>query len=129
MKILITGANGYIGMRLLPFLLDKGHQIVCAVRSKNRFAVDKEIVDQIEIVEIDFLEEPKENVLPRDIDAAYYLIHSMSSSTSGFAEKEERSALHFNTYIAQTQCKQIIYLSGIINEEKLSKHLNSRKKV
>lgn len=129
MKILITGANGYIGMRLLPYLLDDGHELVCAVRSKSRLAVDNEIKDQIEIVEIDFLDDPQEDILPKDIDAAYYLIHSMTTSTDDFGDKEKTSALNFNTYIEQTHCQQVIYLSGIINEEKLSKHLKSRKQV
>lgn len=129
MKILITGANGYIGMRLLPLLLDLGHQVVCTVRDKKRLSVDQDIRDQIEVVEIDFLEEPQPEALPKDIEAAYYLIHSMSASTSYFDEKEERSALNFNTYLKSTNCKQVIFLSGIINEKQLSKHLQSRKNV
>jgi uncharacterized protein YbjT (DUF2867 family) len=74
MKILLTGANGYIGMRLLPLLLDAGHQIVCAVRDKNRLSVSDQVRAQLEVIEIDFLEQPLENVIPKDIDAAYYLI-------------------------------------------------------
>ena len=129
MKLLLTGANGYIGMRLIPFLLEKGHDLVCAVRDKNRLAVNPRIRSKITIVEIDFLEEPNPNVLPQDIDAAYYLIHSMTSSTSDFDEKEKRAAENFNVYLSKTNCKQVIYLSGIINDENLSKHLNSRKQV
>ena len=59
MRILLTGANGYIGMRLLPQLLDAGHQVVCAVRDRNRLSVDEDMLDRIEIVEIDFLKEPE----------------------------------------------------------------------
>ncbi len=129
MKILLTGANGYIGMRLLPLLLDAGHQVVCTVRDKNRLSVSPEVRAQIDIVEIDFLETPKENHLPKNIDAAYYLIHSMTSSTTDFDEKEALSAQNFNQYINQTQCMQVIYLSGIVNENNLSKHLWSRKNV
>ncbi|WP_442846474.1 SDR family oxidoreductase [Leeuwenhoekiella sp. H156] len=129
MKILLTGANGYIGMRLLPLLLEAGHQIVCAVRDKNRLSVNAKTREQIEIVEIDFLDDPEPGKLPKDLDAAYYLIHSMTSSTSDFDEKEERSARNFNTYLEATDCKQVVYLSGIVNEENLSKHLQSRKRV
>lgn len=129
MKILLTGANGYIGMRLLPLLLDAGHQVVCTVRDKNRLSVSPEVRAQIDIVEIDFLETPKENHLPKNIDAAYYLIHSMTSSTTDFDEKEALSAQNFNQYLNQTQCMQVIYLSGIVNENNLSKHLWSRKNV
>ena len=57
MKILLTGANGYIGLRLLPELLNQGHQLICAVRNKDRISsIDQETRDRVEIVEIDFLE-------------------------------------------------------------------------
>lgn len=129
MRILLTGANGYIGLRLLPQLLELGHEVVCAVRNKNRFSVGKELSDQIEIVEIDFLELPEVPGQIKNIDAAYYLIHSMTGSTQDFDEQEARSAENFNKLMASTTVKQVIYLSGIINEDKLSKHLQSRKRV
>ena len=129
MKILLTGANGYIGMRLLPQLLDMGHEVVCAVRDEARLSVDKETRSKIEVIEIDFLEEPKENVVPNDIDAAYFLIHSMSSSTQDFDEMEAKTAENFNKYVAKTQIEQVVYLSGIVNDDNLSKHLQSRKNV
>tara|TARA_R110002051_G_scaffold64139_1_gene116730 strand:- start:7663 stop:9093 length:1431 start_codon:yes stop_codon:yes gene_type:complete len=129
MKILLTGANGYIGMRLLPQLLEMGHEIVCAVRDETRLSVDKETRSHIEVIEIDFLEEPKENVVPQNIDAAYFLIHSMSSSTQDFDEMEAKTAENFNKYVSKTQIEQVIYLSGIVNDELLSKHLQSRKNV
>tara|TARA_R110000868_G_scaffold687_2_gene4923 strand:- start:5574 stop:6998 length:1425 start_codon:yes stop_codon:yes gene_type:complete len=129
MKILLTGANGYIGMRLLPQLLDIGHEVVCAVRDEARLSVDKETRSKIEVIEIDFLEEPKENVVPNDIDAAYFLIHSMSSSTQDFDEMEAKTAENFNKYVAKTQIEQVVYLSGIVNDDNLSKHLQSRKNV
>lgn len=129
MKILLTGANGYIGMRLLPRLLELGHDVVCAVRDENRLSVDEETRARVKIVEVDFLKEPDPAILPDDIEAAYYLIHSMSSSTSDFDEQEALSARNFNTMVAGTGIKQVIYLSGIVNEEELSKHLSSRKNV
>ncbi|WP_116770449.1 SDR family oxidoreductase [Maribacter litoralis] len=129
MKILLTGANGYIGMRILPQLIEMGHDIVCAVRDETRLSVDKETRSQIEVIEIDFLEDPKENVVPQDIDAAYFLIHSMSSSTQDFDDMEAKTAENFNKYVSKTQIEQVIYLSGIVNDELLSKHLQSRKNV
>ena len=129
MRILLTGANGYIGMRLLPQLLELGHEVICAVRDKNRFSIDDETKAQLQIIEIDFLKDYIPNLVPKDIDVAYYLIHSMSSSTSDFDVKEAQSAETFNQYMADTRVKQVIYLSGIVNEEKLSKHLSSRKNV
>ncbi|MEP2937731.1 MAG: SDR family oxidoreductase [Gilvibacter sp.] len=129
MKILLTGANGYIGMRLLPYLLEQGHEIVCAVRDANRLSVPDSVKSKIEIVEIDFLADYKKDVLPNDIDAAYYLIHSMSGSTSDFAAQEATAAQRFNQYIAPTDCSQVIFLSGITNQDELSEHLESRKNV
>ncbi|MBT8263216.1 MAG: SDR family oxidoreductase [Bacteroidia bacterium] len=129
MKILLTGANGYIGMRLLPLLLEQGHQVICAVRNAARLSVSRQTRSRIQVIEIDFLDDNAQGVIPGDIDAAYYLIHSMSSSTSDFDEKEEHSARNFNKYISETNCKQVIYLGGIVNEENLSKHLWSRKNV
>ncbi|MGM0635448.1 MAG: SDR family oxidoreductase [Bacteroidota bacterium] len=129
MKILLTGANGYIGMRLLPALLDQGHEVICAVRSINRFSVDEATKSAIECVEIDFLEPVENSPIPADIDAAFYLIHSMSGSTDDFDELERTTAEHFNQHLAHTQVKQVIYLSGIVNEKELSKHLQSRKQV
>ncbi|MGO1584374.1 MAG: SDR family oxidoreductase [Mesonia sp.] len=129
MKILLTGANGYIGMRLLPLLLEMNHEVVCAVRSADRLSVDKEIREKIEIVEIDFLEEVDKDLLPKDIDAAYYLIHSMTGSIKDFDNLEEKSAKNFNAYLENLSVKQVIYLTGMVNEDKMSKHLESRKKV
>ncbi len=129
MKILLTGANGYIGMRLLPQLLSDGHDVICAVRDAARLSVDKETRSKIEVVEIDFLEVTIENKIPKDIDAAYFLIHSMSSSTTDFDTLEAKTARNFNACMANTQVKQVIYLSGIVNDESLSKHLSSRRNV
>lgn len=129
MKILLTGANGYIGMRLLPQLLKMGHRVVCAVRDENRFSIDDETRNKVDIIEVDFLDDPKENPIPKDIDGAYYLIHSMTASVSDFDEKEAQAAKNFNQYVAETSVRQVIYLSGIVNNEKLSKHLSSRKNV
>lgn len=129
MKILLTGANGYIGMRLLPMLLDADHEVVCAVRNEARLSVNKKIRSQIEVIEIDFLDDPDLTKVPKDIDVAFYLLHSMSSSTSDFDKKEELSSVNFNHYLEHTHCKQVIYLGGIANQENLSKHLWSRQNV
>ncbi|MEO0571264.1 MAG: SDR family oxidoreductase [Bacteroidota bacterium] len=129
MRILLTGANGYIGMRVLPRLLELGHQVVCAVRDGNRLSIDPQTREKVDIIEVDFLDEFRSGIIPKDIDAAYYLIHSMTGSTTDFDEKEAKAATNFNHYLSETSCEQVIYLSGIVNEEKLSKHLSSRKNV
>jgi uncharacterized protein YbjT (DUF2867 family) len=127
MKILLTGATGYIGMRLLPVLIEAGHHIVACTREKSRFQVLKSWESQIEVLEIDFLKDPEPDQFPKDIDIAYYLVHSMSASIGDFGEKEKTSAENFKYYIDQTEAKQIIYLTGIISEgADLSPHLQSR---
>jgi uncharacterized protein YbjT (DUF2867 family) len=129
MKILLTGATGYIGKRLLPILIAQGHDLVCCVRDKNRFYYPEEFLSKIEVIEIDFLKLETLSVIPTDIDAAYYLIHSMSGSDTNYDDLEKLSAENFVHRINQTKLKQVIYLSGIVNDKSLSKHLSSRKKV
>ena len=129
MKLLVTGATGYIGKRLIPLLLNEGHSIVCAVRDKKRalksFINDKNVL----IVETDFLKPNTLTSIPKDIDIAYYLIHSMSNSSKEFHVLEEKCAVNFKGYLEKTLVKQVIYLSGITNDTTLSKHLLSRKNV
>jgi uncharacterized protein YbjT (DUF2867 family) len=129
LKILLTGANGYIGLRVLHQLLESGHQVVCAVRDEKRLPVHEETRRKVEIVEVDFLEEPQPGLFKGDIDVAYFLIHSMSSSTSDFDQQEALAARNFNTYMEQAKPRQVVYLSGIVNNDTLSKHLSSRKNV
>jgi uncharacterized protein YbjT (DUF2867 family) len=129
MKILLTGATGYIGKRLLPILVSQGHEVTCCVRDKNRFYSPKEFLNKINIIEVDFLKTETLDSIPEDIDAAYYLIHSMSSSADNYDEFERISAENFVERLNQTRIKQVIYLSGIVNDKSLSKHLSSRKKV
>ena len=129
MKILVTGATGYIGKRLIPLLLNDGHTVICAVRDKKRaqnyFKDRKNIV----LIEADFLNAESLNNIPKNIDFAYYLIHSMSNSAKEFHVLEEKCAFNFKRFAEKTNLEQVIYLSGITNDTKLSKHLLSRKNV
>lgn len=129
MKILITGATGYIGKRLTHTLTNQGYHVVCAVRDILRFDSLSYNQDKLEVIEVDFLKPESLAYIPKDIDIAYYLIHSMSNSTVDFDQLEKACAVNFKTYISQTQIKQVIYLSGISNDNNLSKHLASRKNV
>lgn len=128
MNILLTGVTGYIGGRLLPVLLEEGHFIYACVRDKTRFPSGYENYSNFKIVEVDFIN-PDFNTLPTEIDVAFYLIHSMTTSITDFDEKEVLQAENFVRYMNKTSVKQVIYLSGIISEINLSKHLASRKKV
>lgn len=129
MKILLTGANGYVGRRLLPELLNQGHEVVCAVRDKMRLGLDAQTLSLITIWEVDFLEELNFENCPENIDIAYFLIHSMSSSIASFDLMEAKTAQNFNDYSVYMNVKQVIYLSGIVNDPKLSKHMLSRNNV
>jgi uncharacterized protein YbjT (DUF2867 family) len=128
MKILLTGATGYIGERLLPVLVDIGHEVVCCVRDVKRFNTLESIKHKVSVIEIDLLDEASLKRIPKDIDAAYYLVHSMSSS-SDYQALEETSAINFREALKSTNVEHVIYLSGIVNETELSKHLISRKNV
>lgn len=129
MRILLTGATGYIGRRLMPVLLEQGHHLVCLVRDRARLDLQKYRPEQITLVEADLLKADTLEEVPRDIDIAYYLVHSMSTVGNDFSEEEIQSAKNFLTYLNSTTAKQLIYLGGIINQHHLSKHLQSRKKV
>jgi len=129
MRILLTGATGYIGQRLLPVLLQDGHEVICCVRDKSRFDLNKFQSKNINVIETDFLDATSLKKMPADIDTAYYLLHSMATTDNDFERLEELSAVNFKAAILKTKAKQVIYLSGIVNEQTLSRHLQSRKKV
>ena len=128
MKILLTGATGYIGKRLLPILVKKGYEVICCVRDLDRFNPPKSLKKKIRIIEIDLLDEKSLSKIPKDIDGAYYLVHSMSAS-SDYQSLEEKSSINFRTALNKTNVQHVVYLSGIVNEDQLSKHLASRKSV
>ena len=127
MKILLTGATGYIGMRLLPVLIEAGHEIVACTRDRSRFEYPESYRDKVTVVEVDFLNEPDLEHFPMEFDAAYYLMHSMSASVGNFEENERRCAEHFRTYLDRSTARQIVYLTGIVPEGgPSSPHLESR---
>lgn len=128
MKILITGTTGYIAKRLALQLLEAEHELVCCVRDLNRIPDELREHPNATFIKVDFLE-PENAAIPKDIDAAYYLIHSMATSSDDFESLEETCAANFKTLVSKTNCKQVLYLSGIVNDDSLSKHLKSRLQV
>jgi len=129
MKILLTGATGYIAKRLLPVLLEHEHDVICCVRDEARFNSKKYESLKVSTIEVDFLNKDTLENIPNDIDVAFYLMHSMSTKLGDFSTLEQRVAENFIERIQKTSLKQVIYLSGIVNEKTLSKHLKSRKHV
>jgi uncharacterized protein YbjT (DUF2867 family) len=128
MKILLTGATGYIGKRLLPVLIELGHEVICCVRDIKRFNPTDSLRERITILKLDLLDKTSLENIPKDIDGAYYLVHSMSSSRD-YQSLEETSAINFRDALKKTNVNHVVYLSGIVNETELSQHLTSRKNV
>ncbi|MDR4894615.1 MULTISPECIES: SDR family oxidoreductase [unclassified Chryseobacterium] len=125
-KILLTGATGYIGKRMMSVITEQGYKVVCCCRDVSRFSRPAGInYDLIEVIEVDFLREETLKNIPEDISGAYYLMHSMSAN-GDYEESEKICAQNFISAIEKTECKHIIYLSGLVNQKELSKHLNSR---
>lgn len=112
MKVLLTGANGYIGARLIPALLEQGHEVVCLVRDKKLFEKQSPYAGQLTTITGDLLRNRSMEPLPDNIDAAYYLVNALPQ-TSGFAGLEALSAENFIEAVNQTHCKHIISLSEI----------------
>ncbi len=129
MRILLTGLTGYIGKRLLPALLEEGHEVVSIVRDKSRVPDELLYLKNHTVQEGDLLEPEKLAALPSDLDIAFYLVHSMGATRKGFQSIEEESANNFVGFADKTSLRQIIYLGGLSNSEELSTHLASRKKV
>ena len=126
-KILITGANGYIGGRLVETLLKTKHEIVSMVRRPEQFK--KKFQFKHEVRYADTLKPESLEKAFKDIDIIYYLVHSMSDKKD-FMKAEEMSAKNVLKAAKKNNVQRIIYLGGLFNEnKKLSPHLLSRKKV
>ncbi len=116
MKVLLTGANGYIGRQLLTRLIAEKHEVVCVVRNAKKLQLHKTILKEITVVEVDFSRPFDPEILPSSIDIAYFLIHGMYSG-SHFEDNEQAIAQRFRTYVDIANVKQVIYLGRICNSE------------
>lgn len=131
MRILVSGANGYIGLRLIQSLLMAGHEITAVVRNRQRFPAGNFGPDEprLRCVEADFLDAATMDRLPDGVDAAYYLIHSMGSG-GDFSEREKLCAENFSKAARDRKWKRIVYLGGLAADDgPLSEHLSSRRRV
>ncbi|MCB1113300.1 MAG: SDR family oxidoreductase [Chlamydiia bacterium] len=120
-KILITGASGYIGGRLLEAIKDK-YFLRVLVRSEKKFP-------DAEVFVGDVLKPQSIKGLFDGIDTAFYLIHSMESS-GDFVEKDRKAAKNFAKGAQEAGVRRVIYLGGLgVKHEELSSHLKSRQEV
>jgi uncharacterized protein YbjT (DUF2867 family) len=127
MRVLVTGATGYIGGRLVPRLLEAGHDVRVVARESGRL---HERFPGAEIVEGDLSDRDSVERALQDVDAAYYLIHSMSRERDDFAAVDREIASTFAAAASQARIGRIVYLGGLgVEGEDLSPHLRSRQEV
>lgn len=129
MRVLVTGATGYIGGRLVDHLLDRGHQVVCLARTPAKLD-DAPWRDRVRVVRGDV--GVPETLAPalEGVDAAYYLVHAIGTA-SDWQAQEARDAATFRDTAARAGLGQIVYLGGLGDEDerRLSPHLQSRHEV
>ena len=124
--ILVTGASGYVGGRLVPALEDRGVRVRCLARNPrylaNRFS------NRTEVVAGDVLDPDSLAAALTGVDTAYYLVHSMGSRAD-FEEQDRLGALNFARAARERDVRRVIYLGGLIGDGELSPHLASRLEV
>ncbi|MGC1438483.1 MAG: NAD(P)H-binding protein, partial [Terriglobales bacterium] len=124
--VLLTGATGYVGGRLLHALEATGHRVRCLSRHPN--ALSQRVAQTTEVVKGDALDAAPLATSMVGVHAAYYLVHSMASANS--FEEEDRSAAHaFATAARGAGVQRIVYLGGLGSGSELSAHLRSRQEV
>jgi uncharacterized protein YbjT (DUF2867 family) len=125
-RTLLTGATGYIGGRLLSLLEAKGFSVRCVSRRPE--ALHAKIGPGTEVVAGDVLDRSSLDVAMVNVDAAYYLVHSMGAES--FEEADAIAARNFGEAARAAGVKRIIYLGGLgSDKEELSPHLRSRQEV
>ena len=124
-KILVAGATGFIGSRLIPYLLQRGLPLCCLVRRRSPYLpepVDQAIGDLLEPLS---LKEAFDGV-----DTAFYLVHSMAGGRTGFERRDREAAANFAAAADAAGVRRVIYLGGLGETgDNLSEHLASRREV
>jgi len=126
-KILLTGATGYVGGRLLPLLESSSHSVRCMTRNPDNLISSVEATTEVvygDAFDADSLDEAL-----KGIHTAYYLVHSMGSDED-FEKADRKAAEYFAAACSHQGVKRIVYLGGLGNpDHKLSKHLRSRQEI
>ena len=125
-SVLLTGATGYVGGRLLPALTAAGYRVRCLVRHAARLQGYSR--PQVEVIEGDLLNQPPLLRALQGIDLAYFLVHSMAAGRD-FDERDRHIAHTFSRAAAEAGVARIIYLGGLASGGDLSRHLASRQEV
>jgi uncharacterized protein YbjT (DUF2867 family) len=141
MKLFVTGAGGFVGSRLVPALLEAGHEVTVLTRDATRYQGSPEVG----VVEGDLLEPESFRLVDDDsttapttlgkvleeraIDAAYYLVHSMGSGED-FEADDRTAARTFTRGVSEAGVERVVYLGGLgADSDSLSPHLRSRREV
>ena len=127
--ILVTGATGYVGGRLIPALLEAGYRVRAMARNLDKVGCRPWVShSRVELVQGDVLDLESLKQASAGCHAAYYLVHSMIAQKEKFAEADRRAAQNMVTAAAVEGLKRIIYLGGLAEAThgSLSKHLKSR---
>ena len=130
--VVLTGATGFIGRRLLGRLLERGHH-VRAVSRRAPSATGLEPHPNLEIVQADVLDASDLPQVLEGARAAFYFVHSMEGGigddVNAFVEKDRLAANNFGRAARDAGVEQILYLSGLKPQEEVSAHLSSRYEV
>lgn len=125
MRVLVTGATGFVGGRLIPELLSAGHSVTVLVRDAARYHPPADI----EVIQADLLDGDSLAGAFESVEAAYYLVHSMKAGAD-FAQRDRVAARNFVAAASAADVERVVYLGGLGETgTDLSEHLRSRREI